>query len=70
MKFSVILFFFCCGCSLTGRNWYITEIDKENKDECKEIIRERPYRNKLYKKVVYRIKKECRDDYRQRKKEQ
>jgi len=65
----IILFTLCCQCAITGRGWHIIEINRQNKDECKEIIRERPRKNKQFKKVVYKIKKECRDEYRRRQKE-
>lgn len=59
MKYIIILFIFAfCECGYRG--YYITEINRKNENECHEIIRERPRRNKQFKKVVYRIKKECR----------
>jgi len=62
MKFSIIICFLYCSCSHTGRNWYITEINKVNKNECLEIIRERPCQNKLFKRVIYKIKEDCQDN--------
>jgi len=61
MKYIIILsvsIFCTCG----YRDYYITEINKEDKSECREIIRERLLRNKQFKKVFYKIKKECRKD--------
>lgn len=60
MRYYILILLFYCSCSLTGRKWYVTETGKENKDECKEIIKEKLYRNGQYKKVIYKIKKECR----------
>lgn len=64
MRFFILLFLFC-GC--TYRGWYITEAHKENKNECYEVTRERLNRSRNYKKVYYKIKKECREEYKQRK---
>jgi len=67
MRPSVILILIYCKCSHTSRNWYITEIDKENKNECIEIIKEKPLRNRLFKRVFYKVKKECLNKYKKEK---
>jgi len=68
MKSLIILLLLLCNCYYTS--WYITEVGKENNDECKEIIREKEYyKNLQFKKVRYRIKKECRKDFKRNKKE-
>ena len=36
------------------------EINRDIENECKEVIRERPYKKGLFKKVLYKVKKECR----------
>ena len=67
MKLYIIIFFLICS-NCIYRSYYTTEIDRENTDECKEIIREQKYRGE-YKKVYYRIKKECRKDFKRKRKE-
>jgi len=67
MRYLLIILILFSSC--TYRSYYITEANNVNKRECYEIIRERPRRNKQFKKVVYKVKKECREEFKQQKKE-
>jgi len=55
------------GCAY--RSYYITETNRKNERECFEIVREKQLKNSQFKKVYYKINKECREDYKQYKKD-
>lgn len=65
--FFLIISLLFCNCFYTG--WYIVEVERESQDKCKEIVREKQIKNSQFKKVYYKIKEECRENFKKRRRE-